>query len=669
MSENVKRARERIQKLRQEIERHNYCYYVLDDPMVSDHRFDTLMGELQALEERYPQLITNYSPTQRVGGKASERFAKVEHKTPLLSLANAFNEGELQDFDKRVRSVIGDVEYVAEFKIDGLSVALTYTDGILERGATRGDGTVGEDVTSNLRTVKTIPLRLRERVNLEARGEVFIPVAEFKKLNERQSKQGLKMFSNPRNAAAGSLRQLNPSITASRALDIFIFNLESVEGKVIRTHSEGLEYLKAQGFKVSPEYEIFHSIEDVIKFCTVQEQKRQDLPFETDGIVIKVNSLGHRNLLGATGKSPRWSIAYKFAAKAERTRVKDIIVQVGRTGVLTPAAILEPVEISGSVVGRATLHNEDYIREKDIRIGDAVLVRKAGDIIPEVTEVLIQERDGSEKKFLMPSKCPECGSDTVRAEGEAATYCTGIACPAKSRRSIIHFVSRGAMDIAGLGPSTVELLLKEGFIDDASDLYRLEENKDKLTGLKRMGEKSVENLLFSIEASKTRGLDRVITALGIPFVGARASILLAEHFGTMDALQNADGNELINIPEIGDTIAKSIVTFFRQPQNKRFIEKLKDAGVSMAADKRIPGPRRALEGLNFVLTGSLAGYTRNEAARIIEDLGGRVTTSVSKNTDYVLAGENPGSKRDRAQQLGIKIINEQEFEDLKSHRG
>ena len=657
-------VRDRIEELRRVIEEHNYRYYVLDDPVIPDHEFDELMRELQALEDENPDLVTPHSPTQRVGGKASEKFPKVVHKTPLLSLANAFSEGDLRDFDRRVRSAVGDVEYVTEFKIDGLSVALTYIDGVLERGATRGDGVVGEDVTANLRTIKTIPLRLKQPVSLEARGEVFMPTAGFERLNEKQKEQGLAPFANPRNAAAGSLRQLDPAVTASRPLDIFIFNLEYIDGVSIATHEEGLKFLKEQGFKVSPEFRVFKRIEDVIGLCAEWQQKRDSLYFEIDGIVIKVNSLRQREALGATGKNPRWAIAYKFPAQEKKTRVKDIIIQVGRTGALTPTAILEPVRLSGSTVGRATLHNEDYIREKDIRIGDAVLVKKAGDIIPEVTGVVFEERTGTEKKFRMPDKCPVCGSEAVRAAGEAVTRCTGISCPAKLRRSIIHFVSRDAMDIAGLGPSIVELLLDKGFIRDASDLYRLEERKAELVGLERMGEKSVENLLSSIEASKTRGLARVITALGIPLVGVRASALLAEHFRSMEALQRAGKEELTAIPEIGEIMAQSIITFFRQHQNKEFVERLKSAGVVMTAERKDAGAPKPLEGLTFVLTGTLAGYTRNEASGIIEALGGKVSSSVSKNTSYVLAGENPGSKLDKAKKLGVKVIDEKEFESL-----
>ncbi|MDD2573368.1 MAG: NAD-dependent DNA ligase LigA [Bacillota bacterium] len=655
----------RIEELRGEIEGHNYSYYVLDNPEISDHDFDALMRELQDLEDKYPEFVSPHSPTQRVGGKASERFPKVVHSAPLLSLANAFGEGELRDFDRRVRNAVGGgVEYVTEFKIDGLSVALTYKDGFFEKGATRGDGVVGEDVTANLKTIKTIPLRLKDRVFLEARGEVFMPVQGFERLNQKQKEQGQSLFANPRNAAAGSLRQLDPGVTAIRPLDIFVFSLQSVQGKYIATHSQGLCYLKEQGFKISPEYRVHDNIQDVIELCYNWQQKRDGLPFEIDGIVIKVNSLRHRELLGATSKNPRWAIAYKFPAQQKKTRIKDIIIQVGRTGALTPTAILEPVNISGSTVGRATLHNEDYIREKDIRIGDAVLVKKAGDIIPEVIGVLAEERTGSEKEFRMPDKCPECGSDAVRAEGEAATRCTGIACPAKIARSIIHFVSRDAMDIAGLGPSIVELLLDKGLIKDGSDLYRLKERREDLTGLERMGEKSVDNLLSSIEVSKTRGLSRVITALGIPFVGIRASKLLAEHFGSMAALQSAGEGDLTAVPEIGDVMARSIVTFFKQHQNREFVERLKSAGVDMTAEYKDKGLSGSLEGMTFVLTGTLEDYTRSEAGRIIEDLGGKVTSSVSKNTNYVLAGANPGSKLEKARKLGVRIINQQEFENL-----
>jgi DNA ligase (NAD+) len=665
MNYSFEDARKRVEELRKEIEEHNYRYYVLDQPVIEDSEFDRLMRELEKIEEDYPELVTPYSPTQRVGGKASEKFRKVVHSVPMLSLANAFGEGELRDFDRRVRSALdGPVEYVLEFKIDGLSVALQYRDGVLVRGATRGDGVVGEDVTANLRTIKTIPLRLKEKVNLEVRGEVFISQQDFEELNKRQEVQGLSVFANPRNAAAGSLRQLDPGITASRPLDVFIFNLQYIEGKEAATHTEGLELLKGLGFKVSPIYEVYSDIDKVIERCLYWQERRDQLYFEIDGMVIKVNSMVHREILGATSKNPRWAIAYKFPAQTKKTRVKDIIIQVGRTGALTPTALLEPVRISGTTVSRATLHNEDYIKDKDIRIGDTVLVKKAGEIIPEVIEVLKEYRTGEEKEFHMPGRCPDCGAAAVRVDGEAVTRCTGIACPARRRRSIIHFVSRDAMDISGLGPSIVEQLLKAGLIEDAADIYYLKERTDELVSLERMGQKSAENLLDAIEASKERGLSRVITALGIPYVGSRAATLLAEHFGSMDKLMEAGVDQLIEVPEIGTKMAESIRTFFEQEQNLKFVEKLKEAGVKMSEDRDRTASSRKLEGLTFVLTGTLEKYTRNEAAEIIEKLGGRVSSGVSRKTDYVLAGENPGSKLDKANKLGIRIIGEKEFDNL-----
>lgn len=665
MTHSVEDAGKRVEELRKEIEEHNYRYHVLDRPVIEDSEFDRLMRELNKLEKDFPELVTPYSPTQRVGGRASEKFRKVVHSVPMLSLANAFNEGELRDFDRRVRSAVdGPVEYAVEFKIDGLSVALQYRDGVFYRGATRGDGVVGEDVTANLRTIKTIPLRLKQNLTLEARGEVYISQKGFEELNSRQEDLGLPVFANPRNAAAGSLRQLDPSVTASRPLDILIFNLEYIEGRETGSHSEGLDLLAELGFKVSPMYDACTDIEDVIEKCLYWQEQRDRLDFEIDGIVIKVNSIRQREMLGTTSKNPRWAVAYKFPAQAKTTVVRDIIVQVGRTGALTPTALLEPVRISGSTVGRATLHNQDYIRDKDIRIGDTVLVKKAGEIIPEVVEVLKEHRTGKEKVFDMPDRCPECGSEAMRIEGEAATRCTGISCPAKTRRSIIHFVSRDAMDISGLGPSIIEQLLGEGFIKDASDLYYLKNKSDQLEGLERMGKKSVENLLNAIETSKDRGLSRVITALGIPYVGSRAAALLARHFGSMDRLMGAGKEELTEVPEIGDKMAESIRTFFNQEQNLKFINNLKASGVRMTEDSAAGDAPGKFSGQTFVLTGTLERYTRNEAAEIIERLGGKVSGSVSKKTDYVVAGENPGSKLDKAKKLGVKVVGEREFDEL-----
>lgn len=665
MAYSLEEAKKRAEQLRGEIEEHNYRYYVLDEPVIEDSEFDKLIKELEEIEERFPELVTPYSPTQRVGGKASEKFQKVIHSVPMLSLANAFGEGELRDFDRRVRNTLNErVKYVAEFKIDGLSVALQYKDGMFVRGATRGDGIVGEDITANLKTIKTIPLRLREKIDLEVRGEVFMPLKGFEELNLKQEEQGLGIFANPRNAAAGSLRQLDPGITAARPLDIFIFNLQYIEGKEVTAHVQGLELLRELGFKVSPMVKTFDSIDGIIEHCLYWQDHRDKLYFDIDGMVIKADDFKQRELLGTTSKSPRWAIAYKFPAEVKKTRIKDIIVQVGRTGALTPTACLEPVRISGTTVSRATLHNEDYIRQKDIRIGDEVLVKKAGEIIPEVVEVVKEGRTGEEKEFDMPDTCPVCGSEAVRLEGEAVTRCTGIACPARTRRSIIHFVSRDAMDISGLGPSIVEQLLENGFIDDAADIYYLKDKREKLIVLERLGEKSVDNILNAIEISKNKGLSRVITALGIPYIGTRAAALLARHFSSIDRLMKAQAEELTEVPEIGVKMAESVEIFFEQEQNKKFIDKLRRAGVKLTEDDEKQSTSVGLEGQTFVITGTLENYTRNEAKEIIEKMGGRVSSSVSKKTDYVLAGDKPGSKLDKARNLGVKVIDEEAFKTI-----
>jgi len=670
MAYSLEEAKKKAEQLRKQIEEHNYRYYVLDAPVIEDGEFDKLIKELEKIEESFPELVTPYSPTQRVGGKASERFKKVIHSVPMLSLANAFSEGELRDFDRRMRNTIGQsVKYVVEFKIDGLSVALQYRDGVFVRGATRGDGVIGEDITANLKTVKTIPLRLREKIDLEVRGEVFISTEGFKELNRRQEELGLSAFANPRNAAAGSLRQLDPGITADRPLDIFVFSLQYVEGREVATHARGLEILRGLGFKVSPMMKTFDSIDRAIEHCLYWQNNRDKLYFDIDGMVIKVNNLAHRKLLGATSKSPRWAVAYKFPAEVKKTRIKDIIIQVGRTGALTPTAVLEPVRISGSTVRRATLHNEDYIKQKDIRIGDTVFIKKAGEIIPEVVKVVEEDRTGQEKEFSMPDRCPVCGSEAVRLEGEAVTKCMGIACPARTRRSIIHFVSRDAMDISGLGPSIVEQLLETGMIKDAADIFFLEDKREELIGLERLGEKSADNLLNAVHASGDRGLSRVITALGIPYVGTRAASLLARYFGSIDRLMEAKIDELMAVPEIGTKMAESIKIFFEQEQNKQFLDKLRRAGVRLTEEVKGKDASGKLEGLTFVLTGTLEKYTRNQAKEAIEKMGGRVSSSVSKKTDYVLAGDNPGSKLGKAKNLGIKIINEEEFETIIGEQG
>ncbi|AEE96900.1 NAD-dependent DNA ligase LigA [Mahella australiensis] len=653
---------QRVNELRQIIEHHNYMYYVLDSPEISDAEYDALMRELEQLESKYPEIITPDSPTQRVGGQVSGQFQPVVHSVPLLSLNDVFSESEIRDFDRRVRAALNeDVQYVLEVKIDGLSVALTYQDGLFIRGATRGDGFVGEDVTANLRTIRSIPLRLKMPINVEVRGEVFMPKKYFYKLNEQREKDGLPLFANPRNAAAGSVRQLDPAITAQRHLDIFVFNLQRIEGYAFETHVESLMFLKEQGFKIMPYLIPCDTIDEAIEQCRLWEGKRYELPYEIDGLVIKVNSLRQREILGNTSKTPRWAVAYKFPAERKESIIKHIVVQVGRTGVLTPTAVLEPVRLAGTTVSRATLHNEDYIKEKDIRIGDHVLVQKAGDIIPEVVSVIKEKRTGDERIFEMPDKCPVCGADAVRIDGEAARRCTGVSCPAQVERGLIHFASRDAMDIEGLGPAVVRQLLNKKLIRDEADIYYLK--YEDLVKLERMGPKSAQNLINAIQASKDRGLARLLYALGIPLVGTRAASILAERFGDIYELMKADQAQLTAIPEIGPKIAESVVTFFKQEQTKDLIKRLETAGVRLTADKKQKG-NAPLAGLTFVLTGTLSKYTREQATEIIEGLGGKVTGSVSKKTDYVIAGDGPGSKLDKALQLGVKVIDENEFEWL-----
>ena len=661
-------AEKRIKALRDQINYHNKLYYEHDSPEISDSEYDGLMRELKRLEDEFPELVTPDSPTQRVGGRPLEAFDTVMHSIPMLSLANAFDEGELKEFHRRVTSAVGEeVEYVAELKIDGLAVALTYENGVFTRGATRGDGIVGEDITQNLKTIKTIPLKLSDYNGqipfIEVRGEVYIPKKEFERLNEEREKAGLSLFANPRNAAAGSLRQLDPRVTASRPLNIFVYGTGRIDGIEVSTHLEMLELLKKMGFRVNPNVSVFRRIDDVISYCERWVEQRGRLPYDIDGIVIKVNSLEHQRLLGATSKSPRWAIAYKFPAEQKTTVIKDIIVRLGRTGTLTPTAVLEPVRIAGSTVTKATLHNEDYIRQKDIKIGDTVMVKKAGDVIPEVVEVVFNKRKGSERDFVMPQKCPECGSDVVRFEGEAAAKCTGIACPAQLKRGIIHFASRDAMDIEGLGPAIVNQLVDRGLVKDAGDLYFLK--VDDLIPLERMGEKSASNLINAIQRSKTNPLEKLIFALGIPFIGSRAASILAERFRALDNLMNSTYEELVQIPEMGPKMAQSVITFFKQEQTKNIIRKFKRAGLNLetaGTKKRDEGA--ALNGITFVLTGSLEKYTRKQAQDIIEKFGGRVSSSVSSKTDYVLAGKDPGSKLEKAKELGIKIIDEEEFERM-----
>jgi len=666
---NKVEAEKRIQELRELINHHNHLYYVLDRPEISDAEYDKLMRELIALESQFPELVTPDSPSQRVGGEPLPAFNRVTHREAMISLADAFDEGDLRDFHRRVTAMVGEqVEYVVELKIDGLAISLTYENGILVTAATRGDGTVGEDVTQNVKTIKSVPLRLNlppEKTPplIEVRGEIYIPKEDFQKLNQEREDMELPTFANPRNAAAGSIRQLDPKIAAQRPLSTFMYAIGYREGIEFETHCEVLEFYKSCGFRVNPHIKLFDNFDDVIDYCMSWREKRDSLPYEIDGMVIKVNSLRQQQILGSTAKNPRWAIAYKFPAEQKVSVIEDIVVTVGRTGILTPNAVLRPINIAGSTVSRATLHNEDYIREKDIRIGDSVIVQKAGDIIPEVVAVIKEKRTGNEREFKMPIRCPECGAEAIRLPGEAAHRCTGVACPAQIRRSIIHFASRDAMDIRGLGPAVVSLLLANNLIKDASDIYYLK--KEDLVPLERMGEKSADNLIKAIENSKKQPLSRLIFALGIPFIGSRASSILADALGSMEKLQAATYEELMMIPEIGSKMAESIVTFFKQEQTTKLLKRLKDAGVNMVEQRAVPADgKRPLENLTFVLTGTLEKYSRSQATEIIESLGGRVTGSVSKKTDYVVLGKDPGSKYDKAVKLGIKIIDEKEFERL-----
>lgn len=660
MEEN--KIKQRIRALMDEIEYHNRRYYMEDDPQISDVDFDMLMKELVFLESRYPNLASEDSPTQRVGGLPLSKFETVAHKVPLLSLANAFSEGELRDFDRKVREVCPNASYVVEFKIDGLSVALRYEKGVFKEGATRGDGVQGEDVTRNLKTIRTIPMKLTEPVDITVRGEVFIAKEKFEKLNEYQEENGLAPFANPRNAAAGSLRQLDSAVTAKRPLDIFVFNLQKIEDGAVRTHSEAFEYMKELGFKINPLRKHCDSIDEVWKEILQWQQKRDSLDFEIDGIVIKVDDLAQREVIGTTVKSPKWAIAYKFPAEQKETTLEDIVIQVGRTGTLTPTAVLTPVKIAGSTVSRATLHNEDYIREKDIRLGDRVIIRKAGDIIPEVYQVLSEKRDGSERIFEMPEQCPDCGAKTVRVAGESAVKCPNITCPAQIKRGIIHFVSKAAMDIDKMGESIVNRLFDEGLIKDMADIYYLD--RSRLIELPRMGEKSVDNLFRSIEASKERSLDRLLFGLGIKYIGAKGAKILAANYPSIDEIRKAGMEELTAIEEIGIKMAESIVGFFAVDANLALIRRLEEAGVQVKSRKVQSIETPVFQGLKFVLTGTLPTLKREEAALLIEERGGKVVSSVSKATDVVLAGEKAGSKLEKAQNLGIPIIDEAMFLNL-----
>ncbi|NLW48721.1 MAG: NAD-dependent DNA ligase LigA [Firmicutes bacterium] len=660
----IKEAQTRAGILKTEIEKHNYLYYVMDQPEISDAEYDRLMRELIRLEEEYPELQTPDSPTQRVGGRPLTIFNSIRHRIPLLSLANTFDEVELKAFDSRVKKALGtdsEVEYTAELKIDGLTIALTYEAGLLVQAATRGDGEEGEDVTANVKTIKSIPLRLPSPINIGVRGEVYIKKNDFERLNRQREDDEEALFANPRNAAAGSLRQLDSKITANRPLDIFCYDILYIEGQTITTQWEGLELLKRFHLKSNPEAKLCKGIGEAIEFCKYWTEQRHSLAYEIDGIVIKVNSIQAQTKLGFTAKAPRSKVAYKFPAEQVETKVKAIEVNVGRTGAVTPLAILEPVKVAGSVVGRATLHNEDNVHNKDIRVGDWVVIQKAGDIIPEVVRSLSEKRDGSEQIFEMPKVCPECNSAIYREPGEAAARCIGATCPAQLRRGIIHFVSRDAMNIEGLGEAIVIQLIESGLIRDVADLYQL--RFEDLVGLERFGTKSATNLLTAIGDSKTNNLGRLLFALGIRHVGAGAARELAERFGSILKLMDATFEDLTVIPTIGPKIAASIVKYFNEPHNRELVRKIIEAGVNVFQEAATDIPQ-TLAGKTLVVTGSLVSFSRSEIEAVIRNHGGKAASSVSKNTDYVLTGSDPGSKLQKAQAIGVKIINEEQFKAL-----
>ena len=666
---DINKVKQRMEELRETINYHNYRYYVLDSPEISDAEYDELMRELKQLEAELPEFITPDSPTQRIGAPPVEAFGVVEHAQPLLSLANAFSHEELAAWHKRASNLLAGLQFdlVCEPKIDGLAVALTYVDGLLVTGATRGDGYRGENITQNLRTVRSIPLSVPRDAppRFEVRGEVYLPKAGFKKLNEERAKDGLPLFANPRNAAAGSVRQLDSGITAKRPLDIFIYALGWAEGKAVPdTHWEIMQYLKSLGFKINPNIALCHALDEAEEYYQRLVETRENFPYEADGIVIKVNSIALQQELGTVAHEPRWAIAYKFPAIQGTTHLIDIGINVGRTGSLNPYAILEPVRVGGVVISQAALHNEEDIHRKDIRIGDWVIVQRAGEVIPEIVGPVVSRRTGKERIFSIPSLCPVCGSEVIKPEGEAMHRCTNTACPSQALEKIKHFVGRGAMDIDGVGEKLCQALFEAGLVKDVADLYYL--TREQVLGLERMADKSVSNMLNSIERSKDRPLARVIFALGILHVGEQYAELLAEQFISIDQLAEASQEELPTLPSIGPKIAESIVAFFRQEGNKQIIEKLRKARVRLEREKveEAKPEELPLAGLEFVLTGKLETFPRSEAEVKIEALGGKTDSDVTKKTSYVVVGADPGSKLAKAEKLGVKTLREAEFLDL-----
>ncbi len=659
---SVKRAKARVEELRREILHHEKKYYVDSDPQISDGEFDALVRELKDLEAHFPALVIPESPTQRVGEKPVEGFASVAHRTPMLSIDNVYDEDELREFEERVRKLLpGEaVEYAAELKIDGLGISILYRDGKFARAVTRGDGVRGDDVTANVKTLRSLPLVIPERREVEVRGEVYLPFESFRALNREREEAGESLFANPRNAAAGSIRLLDPRLVASRNLSAFLYCL-FLDGREEPTQWGALQTLKRLGFKTNPQSRLCRTLDEVLGYYREWADKRDSLDYDADGIVVKVDAAAQREALGSTAKSPRWAVSFKFPARQATTRVNDIVVQVGRTGALTPVAVLEPVKLSGTTISRSTLHNEEELRRKDVRVGDTVLIERSGDVIPSVVSVMKERRTGKEKPFSWPSKCPVCGSAVFRPEGEVISRCVNPSCPAKVRESVLHFAARRAMNIDGLGEALVDQLLAAGLVRSIPDLYDL--TLERLVELERMGAKSSENLLAEIARSKDRDLPRLVFALGIRHVGERLAQLLAGRFRSLDALAEATEEELVGVEEVGPKVAESIRFFFAQPENREFVRRLKAAGLNMKA-RDGGGARKPLEGQVFVITGTLSGFSREEARERLEALGARVGSSVTKKTACLIAGESPGSKLDKARKLGVKVVGESEFRKL-----
>jgi len=672
MSADIK---QKLDSLKDKIRDHDYKYYVLADPVISDEKYDSLVKELEKLESTYPELITRDSPTQRVGKDLTKDFPHVTHKIPMLSLANTYNEEELFDFDKRVRNLLSEnekVEYIIELKIDGASVSLNYVDGVLKTAATRGDGTIGEEITTNVKTIRTIPMRLRKddsdsyKLNdFEVRGEIFMNIDEFEKLNKERSAKGENLFANPRNSASGTLKMQDPKIVANRPLNNFIYSLISTEDN-LETHQKNLDVLKKLGFRVNPNYKKCKSIKDVIKVCKEFESLRDKLEYEIDGAVVKVNSIKQQDILGNIAKSPRWAVAFKFKAKQAFTVINKIVWQVGRTGAVTPVAELEPVLLAGSTISRTTLHNFDEIERKDIRVRDKVVIEKGGDVIPKVVSVVLAERRAGSRTTKPPNECPVCSTKLYKPEDEVAYYCENHFCPAQVKGRLEHFASRGAMDIEGLGVSSIDVFVEKDFLNTYADIYKLKNLRSDLIEMERMGEKSVDNLLNAIEISKQKPFDKVLFALGIRYVGAGVALKLAKHFRSLDNLMNATEEELTEADEIGASISRSVKTFFSSKKNLGIIKELKKAGLNFKLRDDIYEKQNetAFTGKTFVLTGTLSMYSRDEASAKITELGGKVTSSVTNKTNYLIAGEKAGSKLSKANSFGINILSETEFIDL-----